>query len=139
MKKLLTSLSLGTGALLASALPVFAATTGSLCPPAGNAFERLCNAAPGAVLGLIINFVFVLAIIIAFVFLLIGGFKWIVSGGDKGAVEGARNTIIAAIVGLVILFLSYIILNLILGLFNLNLAGGFTLPTIRTLDANPNP
>lgn len=136
MKKLLTSLSLGTGVLLASALPVFAQKkTGSFCPPdtTSGGFKVLCERGAGPIIGVMINAVFILAIIIAFVFLVIGGFKWVVSGGDKGAVEGARNTIIAAIVGLVILFLSYIILNLILGLFGLTLSEGFTLPNLNDI------
>ena len=139
MKKLLTSLSLSASMLAYSALPAFAETsTGDFCPTDSN-FARLCNAAPGSVIGVIINFIFIIAIIIAFIFLVIGGFKWIVSGGDKGAVEGARNTIIAAIVGLVILFLSYIILNLVLGLFGMSLSGGFTLPSIKELPQVVNP
>ncbi len=120
MKKLLTSLSLGTGALLASAMPAFAAPLGTFCPE-GTDFTLLCKLPAGTVIGGIVNLIFIIAIVIAFVFLIIGGFKWVVSGGDKGAVEGARNTIIAAIVGLVILFLAFIILNIVLGLFGTSL------------------
>jgi len=62
--------------------------------------------------------------------LIFGGFKWLTSGGDKGAVQAAREHIIAAIIGLVIIFLSYFILNILLQFFlGVNL-GTFTFPTI---------
>ncbi len=135
MKKLLTSLSLGTGVLLASALPVFAQNTGSFCPPGTDKFSLLCpkeTSGIGPIFGTIVNLIFVIAIILAFIFLVYGGLRWVVSGGDKTAVESARNTIIAAIVGLVILFLSYVILNIVLGLFGTTLGGeGLTLPQLE--------
>lgn len=76
----------------------------------------------GDVVGKMVTIAFVLAIIIALFFLIYGGVKWITSGGDKAAVESARNTIVAAVVGLVIVFLSYFILNIILGAFGLKLS-----------------
>jgi len=48
-----------------------------------------------------------------FILLLVGGFKYITSGGDPKAVEGARKTISYAIMGLVVLLLSFLILVLI--------------------------
>lgn len=83
----------------------------------------------GAVVGRVITIAFVLAIVITLGFLVYGGIKWITSGGDKAAVESARNTIVAAVIGLVIVFLSYFILNIVLGFFNLSL-GELVLPTI---------
>jgi hypothetical protein len=83
-------------------------------------FGKLCNLSTdnfGNVVGAVITLLFVIAVIIALGFLIWGGIKWILSGGDKGAVESARNTIVAAIVGLVIVFLSYFILNLVINFF----------------------
>ena len=74
---------------------------------------------------------FIVAVIVALGFLIYGGIKWIISGGDKAGVEAARNTIVAAVVGLVIVFLSYFILNIILGIFGLSL-GTLTLPTLTS-------
>lgn len=83
----------------------------------------------GAIVGRGITIIFVIAIVIALVFLVYGGVKWILSGGDKAAVESARNTIVAAVVGLVIVFLSYFILNIVLGFFGLSLAA-LSLPSL---------
>lgn len=93
----------------------------ALCNLTGNNF--------GTLIGNLLTIAFVLATLIALVFLIYGGVKWITSGGDKAGVEAARNTIVAAIVGLVIVFLSYFILNIILGLFGLSL-NKLTLPTL---------
>lgn len=71
----------------------------------------------GQVVGNLINAAFVFAAVIALGYLIWGGIKWITSGGEKSGVEGARNHIIAAIIGLVVIFLSYFIINIILYLF----------------------
>lgn len=44
-----------------------------------------------------------IAAILVFVFLVWGGIEWITSSGDKSKMEGARNKISNAIIGLVIL------------------------------------
>lgn len=50
---------------------------------------------------------------IVFVFMLIwGGIRYITSGGDKAQTESARGTLTAAIIGLVIVFSAWAILNL---------------------------
>lgn len=51
--------------------------------------------------------------IVLFILLLVGGFKFITSGGDPKAVEGAQKTITYAIIGLVVILLSFLILVLI--------------------------
>lgn len=51
--------------------------------------------------------------IVLFILLLVAGFKYITSGGDPKAVEGARKTLTSAIVGLIVILVSYLILVLI--------------------------
>ena len=84
----------------------------------------------GSVLGFIVTIAFILAVLVALLFLIWGGIKWITSGGDKGGVEAARSQIIAAIIGLIIVFLAFFILNLVLGLFGLDLFH-LKLPTLN--------
>ena len=62
-------------------------------------------------MGNLINILLVLAVILALIFLIWGGIRWIMSGGDKQKIEQARSAIIGAIVGLVLAFLSFLILN----------------------------
>src|SRR3989344_2836955 len=55
----------------------------------------------------VIRFILVVAFILAFIFLLIGGIRWITAGGDEKGVASARNMITAALIGLVIVLVSY--------------------------------
>jgi len=52
---------------------------------------------------------------ISILMLVIGGLRYTVSGGDANAVSGAKNTIIYAIVGLIISIFAFSIVNFILG------------------------
>lgn len=52
--------------------------------------------------------------IIAVIMLIIGGIKYVISGGDSKKVTDAKNTILYAIIGLIIAFLSYAIVNFVI-------------------------
>lgn len=52
---------------------------------------------------------------ISVIMLIVGGIRYTISGGDSGAVTGAKNTIMYAIIGLVIAFLAFAIVNWVLG------------------------
>lgn len=54
---------------------------------------------------------------IAVIMLIIGGIRYVVSGGDQNAVTGAKNTILYAIVGIVVAILAYAVVNFVLGSF----------------------
>lgn len=62
----------------------------------------------------------VLAVVIALLYLLYGGIKWITSKGEKTEVEAARAHIVAAVVGLIVVFLSIFILSIVLAAFNIS-------------------
>lgn len=59
--------------------------------------------------------------LLAFAFLLIGGIRWIMSQGDKKQLETAQKTITYAIIGLVVVLLSFFIINFIGYLFGVKL------------------
>ena len=46
--------------------------------------------------------------------IIIGGFRYVISGGDSNGIQGAKNTIIYALVGLVIVLFSQIIVRFVL-------------------------
>lgn len=101
----------------------------TVCDSTG--FNKLClldQTKLGSTVNSLINFIFVIAILIALLYLVYGGIKWITSGGDKTAVESARNHITSALIGLVIVFLSYFVLNIVLGFFLGNSLSGIELP-----------
>lgn len=51
--------------------------------------------------------------VIAVIMLIIGGIKYVVSGGDSKKVTDAKNTVLYAIIGLVIAFLAFAIVNFV--------------------------
>ena len=60
--------------------------------------------------------------VVAVVMLIYGGFRYVVSGGDAKKVTDAKNTILYAIIGLVIAFLALAIVNFVIG--TIGAAGG---------------
>lgn len=53
--------------------------------------------------------------IVAVIMIIIGGLKYITSGGDSGNVTGAKNTILYAVIGLVVVALAQFIVKFVLG------------------------
>lgn len=84
----------------------------------------------GNVIRAVINLLFVVAAVVAIIFLIWGGIRWIISGGDKAGVESARNTIIAAVIGLVIVFLTFFILTLVFNFLGFGALFTFNLPNV---------
>jgi uncharacterized membrane protein YidH (DUF202 family) len=62
----------------------------------------------------IINIFSVIVGIVAVIMIIYGGFKYITSGGDSNNITGAKNTILYAIIGLIIVALAQFIVRFIL-------------------------
>ncbi len=60
-----------------------------------------------------INWLLGIAFGIAVLFLIIGGFWYITSAGNEETAEKGKNTAINAIIGIVIIILSYVIVNVV--------------------------
>ncbi|MBI4089321.1 MAG: hypothetical protein HY424_01280 [Candidatus Levybacteria bacterium] len=119
--------------------PFAYAQTVQPCDNAGI-FKDICNfggsgLGVGGVLGGFVQLFFILAAIVAVIYLIYGGIKWITSRGEKDQVESARNHIIAAIVGLIVVFLAFFLINFVLGFF----IKGFSINniTLPSLDTTP--
>jgi hypothetical protein len=139
MKKLVALLTPAIYLSLASSAFAAAGDTPiTTCDTSGQ-FAILCGLTAksfGSVIGSLVQLLFVVAVIVALLYLIYGGFRWLVSSGDKTQVASAREHIVAAVIGLVIIFLSYFILNLILGFF---LGSGVSLSNLQipTLHLTP--
>ena len=59
--------------------------------------------------------------VVAVIMLIIGGFRYIFSGGNQTSVNSAKDTILYAVIGIVVAILAYAIVNFVLGQFG---AGG---------------
>ena len=55
---------------------------------------------------------------VSVIMLIIGGIRYTVSGGDSTAVTSAKNTILYAVIGIVVALLAYAIVNFVLGSFS---------------------
>jgi uncharacterized membrane protein len=62
----------------------------------------------------IVNILLFIIGAIAVIMLIIGGIRYTISGGDSSAVTGAKNTILYAIIGIVVALLAYAIVNFVI-------------------------
>lgn len=51
---------------------------------------------------------------IAVIMIIVGGFKYVTSGGDSAGVTSAKNTILYAVIGLVVALLAFALVNFVL-------------------------
>lgn len=85
--------------------------------PSGNLSKMLTS---------LFQFVLIAAGLLTFGYLIFGAVQWITSGGDKHNLESARNKMVHAIIGLIILFCTWAIMTLVfswLGFSGLSLGG----------------
>ena len=85
-------------------------TTAGDCKSAdGTTGEKLTN-----IIKLIINIISVVVGVVAVIMIVFGGLKYITSGGESSNVSSAKNTILYAIIGLVIVALAQFIVRFVL-------------------------
>lgn len=78
-----------------------------------------CQEQPGqptinSTLTLVINILSMVVGVAAVIMIIIGGLRYITSGGDSAGVNGAKNTILYAVIGLVIVALAQVIVRFVL-------------------------
>ena len=78
----------------------------------------------GGVLSTIINTMLFIIGFLSVVMLIFGGLRDIISGGNAAAVTAAKNTILYAIVGLIIAIFAYAIVNFVIGSLTGTASGG---------------
>ena len=94
-------------------------------PAAAGAEAARANGMPAELVGVngvftkITNTILYAVGIISVIMLIYGGLRYVISGGDSKKVTDAKNTIMYAIIGLIIAILSYAIVN-----FVINAIGG---------------
>ena len=62
----------------------------------------------------VINFMLIGIAVVSVVMLIFGGFRYVVSSGNKDAVTSAKNTILYAVIGLLIALFAYAIIQFVL-------------------------
>jgi len=61
---------------------------------------------------------------VSVIMIIIGGLRYVISGGNSTNVTAAKNTILYAIVGVIVAMLSYAIIHFVLGSFTGGSSGG---------------
>lgn len=88
-------------------------TPGQTCTLDSNADNRVNN-----IIRTAIRLFQVIVGLISVVMIIVGGLKYITSGGDSGSVGSAKNTILYALVGIVVVALAEIIVQFVLNRVN---------------------
>lgn len=128
VKIFIPSLLLAIGATVAGSLPV-AAFNGTIQGGANSARGTDQTADLFGNTGIFSTITNVLLFVlgaISVIMIIIGGLRYVVSGGNSTNVTAAKNTILYAIVGVIIAILSYAIINFVLGSFTPGGADGGT-------------
>lgn len=73
------------------------------------------NSKINSLLAKIVNIFSIVVGVIAVIMIIVGGLRYITSGGESSNISGAKNTIIFALVGLIIVALAQLIVHFVLG------------------------
>lgn len=95
-------------------------SSGADCAQGNGQANNLFN--QGGVFQTVTNILLFLIGAIAVIMLIIGGVRYVISGGDQAQVTAAKNTILYAIVGIVVAFLAYAAVNFVLSQLTNNAA-----------------
>ena len=106
MKKTLQNITAVSVLTLSNASVAMAVTKPNVVAPTGATDL-------GDIIVKVINFFLLFAGAVAILFLIIGGFRYVVSAGNPDQVEGAKKTIMYAIVGLIIIFIAFALVQVV--------------------------
>jgi len=114
---IVSSLSLGVGSLsLAGANAVSADTVSDLkdgvTGSGGGGAKNSSNRLP-IVIKTVVNILLFFVGAFAVIMIVIAGFRFVTANGDSNTVSSARNTILYAVIGLVVAFMAFALVNFI--------------------------
>lgn len=119
----LVILSMIMAIVIGFSIPVFAQNSNdasakdAVCESLGQASSAECGSSGGDIdniLRTVLNILSFVAGVIAVIMIIIAGVRFITSQGDSSSVAGARQTVIYAIVGVVIVLISQVIVRFVL-------------------------
>lgn len=102
------------------ATPAYAAcSTAKDCVQSGvnSAGGTSSKTSVGTIIKTVVNVLLFILGAIAVIMIVIGGLKYTVSNGDSSAVTSAKNTILYAVIGLIVAMMAYAIVNFVVGQF----------------------
>lgn len=114
---------------LLGAAPVAASNESALCEGSGGTWKPdsdlpnggACTSKDGQsvveVIQLVTDVLIFIIGAVAVVMIIVGGLRYVTSSGEQAALTGAKNTIVYALVGVVIALMAYAIVRFIIGTF----------------------
>lgn len=125
IKKLLHKITLTLALAGAFSMPLvpavaFAQTKEDICKGVGlaggtaNCAEPVDGPSVDSTVRLVVSILSFIVGVAAVIMIIIGGFKYITSGGDSANIASAKNTILYAIIGLVVAVLAQVIVRFVL-------------------------
>ena len=120
MRSIFVTLGIAVGIMVASlALPdtTSAAVNVFEKPCPGGSTSAICadKASGKSSINTIINLIFYAVGIIAVIVIIVAGIKFITADGDASKIKSARETIMYAVIGLVVALMAYAIVGFIIG------------------------
>ncbi len=94
---------------------------GEINPPAGMNIPTGGEAKLIDILKASVNYLFIFAIIFALFVIIYSGWLWMTSVGDKQKIASAKQRMTYALVGLIVVFLSFFIINFVTGFFGIDI------------------
>ena len=111
------AVSLGiSGAILAPTATYAACTSAAVCVQDGadKAGGKSSNTAdPKEIIQTIVRILLFLIGAVSVIMIIIGGFRYVISQGDSGAVTSAKNTILYAVIGLIVAIFAWAIVDFV--------------------------
>ncbi len=77
----------------------------------------------GSIITQLLPIIFVLAGLVLFIFLIIGGFGLLTSGGSPEKMKASQGKITSAVIGFVIIFISYWLVRILEIVFGISILG----------------
>lgn len=112
------TLALGLGVMMAPAPVAMAINVFDQC---NGSDSEVCKASgtdnATSMITVVINTLFFLLGTIAVIMIIVGGVRYVVSNGDQSGIKSAKDTIMYAVIGLVVAMLSYAIVNFVVDQF----------------------
>lgn len=115
----LPSVAVATAAVLVSVQPAFAQSADTFFN--SLKLDIFTSNNPNAFLNILmglINLFLIIGGIVAFIFVLLGGWTYLTAGGDSNAAGKGRTMIVNAIIGIIIIFLSYSLVRFVTNRFS---------------------
>jgi hypothetical protein len=112
------ALMMGAGMVMAPAPAAHAVNVFDQCKT--NSSSAVCKAKNDNATNIaktVVNLLLTVLGIISIIMIVIGGIRYTTSGGDAAGIKNARDTIIYAVVGLIVAILSFSIVNFVISWF----------------------